>query len=141
MLELPVLKDRNVFPDENVIASHIGSHMLQWHSFLGSIRSIFPGSEEVWNYYNDGKSWLFRVILKKKTLFWMTVIEGTFKITFYFGEKARPQIEAGSIPDHLKDQFLNGKSYGKIKAITIRVEGEKDINDALAVAGIKAKIR
>ena len=98
-------------------------------------------SEEVWNYYNDGKNWLFRVILKKKTLFWIGVLEDTFRITFYFGDKAEPVIEKSSLPEEIKTAFKNGKRYGKISAISIKVKSQEDVDNALLVAGIKAAMK
>jgi hypothetical protein len=140
-MEPLVLTDKNIFPDQQVIASHIGIHMQQWDNLLQSVRISFPGAEEKWNYYNDGKSWLFRIIWKKKTLFWVGIIKGTFRVTFYFGEKARALVESAPIPEDLKNQYRDGKWFGKLKAVTIYIKGDPDIADVLTIAGIKAKIK
>jgi hypothetical protein len=140
-MEQLVLKDKSVYPDDDLIFSIIGNNSVYWNKLLAAIRETYPASEEVWNYYNDGKAWLFRVILKKKTLFWIGVLEDTFRITFYFGDKAEPVIEKSSLPEETKASFKNGKRYGKIRSISFEVKGQEDVDHALVVAGIKAAMK
>lgn len=140
-MEPLVLTDKSVYPHDDLIFSIIGNNSVYWKNLLASIREAYPASEETWNYYNDGKNWLFRVLLKKKTLFWIGVLEDTFRITFYFSDKAEPLIEKSNLPEELKASFRNGKRYGKIRAITIEVKGGEDIDHALVVARIKASMK
>jgi len=58
-----------------------------------------------WNYYNDGKQWLFKLVQKKKTVFWAGILSDTFRVTFYFGDKAESLIEASELPSNIKNNF------------------------------------
>jgi hypothetical protein len=140
-MEPLVLTDKSVYPNDDLIFSIIGNNSIHWKKLLSSISEMYPASEEVWKYYNDGKNWLFRVILKKKTLFWIGVLEDTFRITFYFGDKADLLIEKSSLPESIKSEFKDGRRYGKLRAITIKVRGQEDIDNACIVAGIKASMK
>jgi hypothetical protein len=140
-MEPLVLKDKSVYPHDDLVFSIIGNNSVYWKKLLAAISETYPASEEVWNYYNDGKNWLFRVILKKKTLFWIGVLEDTFRITFYFGDKAEPVIEKSSLPEEIKTAFKNGKRYGKIRSISLKVKGQEDVDNALVVAGIKVAMK
>jgi len=140
-MEPLVLKDKSVYPDDELVFSIIGNNSVYWKKLLADIREAYPSSEEVWNYYNDGKNWLFRVLLKKKTLFWIGVLEDTFRITFYFGDKAEPVIEKSNLPEEIKASFKSGKRYGKIRAISIKVNCQEDIDNALVVARIKSSMK
>ena len=140
-MEPLVLTDKSVYPYDDLIFSIIGNNSVYWKELLAAIRERFPESEEVWKYYNDGKNWLFRVILKKKTLFWIGVLEDTFRITFYFGDKAEPMIEKSSLPEDIKTAFKNGKRYGKIRPITIKIKSRGDVDNALVINGIKAAMK
>ena len=79
--------------------------------------------------------------MKKKTLFWIGVLEDTFRITFYFGDKAEPVIEKSSLPEEIKSAFKNGKRYGKIRPIFFNVTSQEDVDNALVIAGIKATMK
>jgi hypothetical protein len=44
-------------------------------------------------------------VRKKKTIFWISLIENTFQVTFYFGDKAEPLIEKSELPEKIKVEF------------------------------------
>jgi hypothetical protein len=140
-MEPKVLTDKSVFPNDDQVFAIIGENRLHWQKLMHAIHDKYPDAEEVWKYYNDGKSWLFRILRKKKTLFWIGVLKDTFRITFYFGEKAEALIEKSDLPDTLKTEFKNGKQFGKIRGITIEVSQEGDIDNALRLAEIRAALK
>jgi hypothetical protein len=90
-----------------------------------------------WRYYNDGKSWLMNVSRKKKTVFWLSGIKGTFRITAYFTDKAAGAIRASALSDALKQQFMEGPRYGKLGAVTITFRKKRDVEDAKILVALK----
>lgn len=134
-----MLTDPSVFPSNDLIFSILGPNRIHWLQLLEQVHLKYPDAEEVWHYYNDGKSWLFRMIRKKKTLFWIGIVPDTFRITFYFGEKSFPQIEESTLPEALKQEFFKGKSFGRFKGLSILVESPRDVANALMLADIRVK--
>ena len=65
-MEPPILSDKNQFPTEDIIFSHIGRTKTLWLSFFEYIHSNHHDFTEEWKYYNDGKSWLMKVQRKAK---------------------------------------------------------------------------
>jgi hypothetical protein len=92
-MEPLILTDKSVTPTNDLIFSIIGENRIHWLKLVKTVHDRYPDTHEQWNYYNDGKCWLFRMLRKKKTLCWIGVLESTFRITFYFGDKAEPVIE------------------------------------------------
>lgn len=140
-MEQPILTDKNQFPTEEIIYSHIGKPKILWQSLFDHIHTNHPDISEQWRYYNDGKSWLLKVTRKAKTIFWLSLIKNSFRITFYFTDKAEEAINKSSISDELKKQFKEGKSYGKIRGLTITFKNKKDIEYAKALIVIKLSIK
>jgi len=140
-MEEKVLTDKNQFPTEEVIFSHIGISKRHWESIFQHIHNNHPDFSEQWRYYNDGKSWLLKVTRKSKTIFWLSIWKGLFRITFYFGDKAEPAIMESSISDKLKEEFKNGKRYGKIRGITLIVNNNKVIEYVKTLIIIKLSIK
>ncbi len=66
-----ILTDKNQFPTEEIIFSHIGKSKILWESIFKYIHANYPDFSEQWKYYNDGKSWLLKVAKKSKTIFWL----------------------------------------------------------------------
>jgi len=135
-----VLKDENQFPTEEVIFSHIGKSKDIWESFFKYIHTNNPDFSEQWKYYNDGKSWLLKVTRKAKTIFWVSIFQNSFKVGFYFGDKAEPAILDSIISDKLKKQFKEGKRFGKIRGLTLKMNTKKNIEFAKELISIKVKL-
>jgi hypothetical protein len=140
-MEKLILTDPNQFPTEEVIFSHIGESQKLWLSFFDDIHQNHPDFTEEWRYYKDGYNWLLKVQRKAKTVFWLSVIKDAFQITFYFTDRAEPAIISSAISDALKEQFVAGKHYGKIRGLTILFKDENDLADAKAVIAIKLMIK
>ena len=140
-MEQPILTDKNQFPTEEIIFSHIEKSKILWQSLFDHIHTNHPDISEQWRYYNDGKSWLLKVTRKSKTIFWLSLIKNSFRITFYFTDKAEEAINKSSISDELKKQFKEGKSYGKIRGLTIIFKNKKDVEYAKSLITIKLSIK
>ena len=93
-----------------------------------------------WRYYKDGHNWLFKVTKKKKTVCWVSVWEQMFKTTFYFSEKAHDLITSSDLPRKYIDQFVHGKTYGKIKGVTVEIKDVSDLNATKILIDIKEQL-
>ena len=136
----PVLSDPEVYPTDEVIFSHIGPKQNLWKSLFEALGDNFPELTPEWRYYNDGKNWMMKVLHKKKTIFWLSVWKDSFKITFYFSDKAADLIEQSDISDDLKTSFKDGKYYGKIRGLTLDVEATSDIDHTHSLIAIRKKV-
>jgi hypothetical protein len=140
-MEPPVLTDKDEFPSEKVIASHLGRRMALWNALFQFIHAEHADFEERWRFYNDGKSWLLNVSRKKKTVFWLSVIRGTFRITAYFTDKAAESIAASALSAELKERFVAAKAMGKLRGITITFKKKSDVEDAKVLIALKLAAR
>jgi hypothetical protein len=135
------LSDKNIIPTDDYIFSILGDKKNHWQSIMTYISHDYDDASGTWNYYNDGKQWLFKMVRKKKTIFWGGIFEDTFRITFYFGDKAEPVIEASDLPHDIKEGFRTAKRYGAIRPISIKVYEHSDVENVLKLIIIKNKIR
>ncbi len=140
-MEQHVLADENLYPTEEVIFEHIGNSKILWESFFEYIHTNYPDLNTQWRYYKDGKNWLMKVTRKSKTIFWLSLVEDTFRITFYFTDKAKEAIRNSSIPDELKDRFINGKRYNKIRGLTVTFANKDDVEYAKSLIALKLSIK
>lgn len=136
-----VLSDKEVYPDDLILFSHLGAMKNIWLSVLEFMKENYKDSAGEWRYYNDGKQWLFKMVFKKKTVFWAALMEGTFRITFYFTGKATSIIENGSLTDTVKESFKNAKSYGALRPVSIAVAAASDLEDIYELVRIKTTIK
>ena len=136
-----VLSDPLVSPTEEFIFSIIGEKKELWLRIMNHMKETYKDSSGEWKYYNDGKQWLFKMVSKKKTVFWSGILSDTFRITFYLGNKAEPIIESSDIPPEIKEEFRNAKRYGLIRPVSFIVRNETDVDNVLKMVAIKTKIK
>jgi hypothetical protein len=136
-----VLTDKTQFPTEEIIFFHLGKSKVLWESVFNFIHTNYPDFSEQWNFYNDGKSWLMKITKKSKTIFWLSVIPGSFKITFYFSDKAETAIMESGISSELKAEFKEGKRFGKIRGLTLLMNYKNNIEYVKELISIKLKIK
>jgi len=134
-----VLYDKSVKPNDEIVFSIIGDKELLWKQTMSYLYDNSKDISEEWKYYNDGKSWLFRTLKKKKTLFWIRILEDTFRIAFWFAEKLEPIIMASELPDKIKTEYKNAKPFNKSRCIYIDMEDSKDFEIAKMMIDLKLK--
>jgi hypothetical protein len=139
--EKTILSDKSVIPTDEYIFSLIGNNKHYWKRIMDHVSENYMDTLGSWNYYNDGKQWLFKMVHKKKTIFWSRVINGTFRITFYLGNKAEAILDDSDLPQTLKDDFKTAKRYGLIRPVSFEIHGEPDVENVLKLIAIKAKMK
>ena len=82
-----------------------------------------------------------KVTFRKKTLCWVSVDAGSFRMTFYFADKAASLIADSDIPAELKEQFATGRRFGKIRGITVQVTRKADVQAACSLMAIKTQAK
>jgi hypothetical protein len=138
-MEELVLKDKDIYPTEEVIFSHIKKSKTTWNSVFKYVHTNHSELNEEWRYYNDGKSWLLKVTFKSKTIFWLVVVANAFRITFYFSEKAIQSFSEYSISKTLVKKIKESKKVGKSTALTFLMSDKQNID--LVKEAIKLKLK
>jgi len=139
MEEGPLLKDPLIPPSDEVFKNALG---FSYPAFVELTRRVTDSGLALdWRYYKDGKAWLCKVIFKKKTIFWLSVWDKHFKITFYFTEKTGKGLLELDIKTELKEIFNHGKPIGKLIPLTIAIQKKEQINDILEIAEYKKALK
>ena len=130
-MEQQLLRDPLVNPDEAVLETVLGKKYPVYREFTVKIKEFNLVPE--WHYYNDGKSWLGKVMYKKKNLCWLSVWNTGFKMTFYFLERALEGFYALNIDDGIKNITRETKSVGKSQPVMLLITNKKILKDALQI--------
>jgi hypothetical protein len=136
-----LLKDPQTLPSPQVLADVLGSNHRTFEALEHCIKAPHLQIELEWRYYNDGKAWLCKAIKKKKTVFWLSVWDDCFKLTFYFTEKHLQGIAQLPIDESIKDAFAANNPIGKLLPLTLEMATEKQLADALKIIEFKASLK
>lgn len=136
-----VLTDPSVKPNNDIVFPIIGDKSIFWQKIINYLYDNYNDISEEWNFYNDGKSWLFRTLRKKKTVFWIGVLKDTFRIAFWFGNKAEAIIEQSDLPESIKISYRNAKKYKIGRSISIILKSPSDAENAIKLVDLKLKLK
>ncbi len=140
-MERPCLNNPDEFPDGEVLSRSLGKTKATWDAFVTLLGESNPAISGEWRYYTDGKSWLYKVTKKKKTICWGSVWSGAFKVAFYFADKAEGLIVASKLKAEYIDQFTQGKRCGKIRGVTVTVKKATDLKAIRTLIDIKEQLK
>ena len=128
-MNIQLLKDPEVFPATEVLEKVLDKIYPVFKEFINTVESeefkLIPN----WIFYKDGKAWLCKITLKKKTVVWLSVWSDCFKVALYFTEKNGGGIPGLRIDDSIKEFYLNHKPIGKLKPIVVDVRLKSQLVD------------
>ncbi|MBN2344857.1 MAG: DUF3788 family protein [Candidatus Aminicenantes bacterium] len=140
-MNLPLLSDPLKYPDDKVLARHLGKAFVSWNAFQALLKKSDPRLAGEWRYYNDGKSWLFKVTLRTTTLCWVAVRDKFFSTTFYLNTRAEDLVRESSLDNGRKQAFLHPAPKNKFRSIRVEVRKKSDLNEVEELIGIKLKVK
>lgn len=136
-----LLKDPEVYPSDEVLKDTLGDTVYEvLASFMETVShedALIPE----WRYYNDGNAWFNKVQYKKKTVFWLSVWEGFFKVSFFFTEKHLEAIAALDIAEGIKENFAQAKPSGRLIPMIFDVTDKEQLEDLLTVVRFKKSLK
>lgn len=116
-----LLRDVNEEPTAKIIADGLGATHNIYMDFIKNLEK-YGISLMDWRYYNDGKAWLSkgeykwttpRGTNKVKPIFWLSIWEESFRVSFLFSEKIREELLSLPISIERKEIISNTASSGK----------------------------
>ncbi len=137
-----LLRNAEIYPSDDVLKDALGEvYGGVLNSFFKTITDDEYGLNIEWRYYNDGKAWLGKVLHKKKTILWLSVWEGFFKVSFYFTEKHLEAIATLDISESFKEDFCKAKPAGRLIPMIIDIKTDNQLKDLLTVVRFKKSLK
>ena len=137
--ESQILTDPAVNPENNILEEALGKKYKLFTEFVNKIgeRDFVPE----WHYYNDTKSWLCKILRKKKNHCWLSVWNTGFKLTFYFTEKTIDGVCELAIDEKIKQAIPETKHVGKLRPVILLIENKNIMNDGLKILEYKFELK
>jgi len=145
---IQLLRDPNVQPTDEVIAQGLGDASKTFVKFVEGLREYGITLMD-WRYYNDGKAWLSkgeykwttaRGAHKVKPIFWLSIWDGFFKTSFFFGYGMRDDLLGLPISQQAKEIIENTTPMGKTNRflpVVFDIENDGQLSDIYELAMYK----
>lgn len=139
-----MLTNPDIYPSEAIIADALKNSATAYFLFRKTITETPFNLIEEWRYYNDGKAWLCKITHKKKTICWLSVWDGHFKLGFYFAVRQTNEISDSAINFSHKELLLQAKPIGKLLPLTLEISNfnnQEDLENLLKIITLKIKLK
>lgn len=133
-----ILNDPMTPPTEELISEILGEKYAWLKQIIDHVSQKNSQTEGQWKFYNDVKQWLFRMMKKKDTIFWMALLPGNARITFYFPGSAEHLITSSNLPDKIIDMYLSTMNK-KFHPISLTLDQIDNISIICELADLKMK--
>jgi hypothetical protein len=138
-METLLLRDEAIPPTEDVLDAALGSAYPSFETFIAGITEEPLMLSHEWRYYQDGKAWLCKITCKKRTICWLSVWDGFFKVTSYFPQRYLPEIET-VCPDKEAGIYMS-KPVGKSLPVTADISYQKQVYGFMKVLELKKRLK
>ena len=121
-----LLRNPDTEPSSEIIAKALGEANDAYLMFVNELAN--HDIQLQWRYYTDGKAWLAKGLYKwtgvrggqkEKTVFWLSIWDGFFKVTIYIPEKSRADVYNLPLDVEVKRMTADSKQMGKLKYFPI----------------------
>jgi hypothetical protein len=133
------LRDETIYPDEKVLRRVLGASYSAYSLSLELFGKY--GMTYEWRYYHDGKAWLCKVQLKKRTIIWMSAWKDFIKATIYFPEKYLQRVYSLDISEDVKKKIGLTKNVGTSKPCIFEIRDQKILTDLETVMKLKCECK
>lgn len=150
MNKVQLLRDPDIQPSIDVISKALGGAYDTYTKFITELAN--HDIHLSWRYYNDGKAWLAKGLHKwtgirggqnETTVFWLSIWDGFFKVTFYVPEKSRADISRIQLDEEVKLMISDSRQMGKLKyfPITFDLDLDEMLKTIFLLADFKKTIK
>ncbi|MGE5519973.1 MAG: DUF3788 family protein [Candidatus Dadabacteria bacterium] len=123
------------------IKAALGINFLVYQRLMNTITGEKYHLQPQWHYYRDGKAWLCKVQHKKKTVFWLSLWEHYFKVTFYFTAKAYRGVAELDINEKLKKNFAEHQPDAKLSPFVFKIDNMVQLKDVFTLIDYKIALK
>lgn len=138
-MEQQMLNNPQLPPTPEYLKTVLGNNYVNFDYLFDLFNK--QGIVSEWNYYKDGKSWLCKVIYKKKTVLWLSVWEDCFKLSFFFTEKTKSGVDDLEIDATIIRNFKQQSAIGKLIPLILEIRDSSMLYDVEKIIRYKISCR
>jgi hypothetical protein len=134
-----VFTDKSAEPDAARLAEALGATAPIWSELRDYLETEYGPLTDEWKFYGEKSGWLGKTLRKKRNLFFLTPLDGYFRLGFVLGDKAVAVIEESDVSDEIKQELRDARKYAEGRGLVVEVRKPEDIEPVKILVEIKLK--
>lgn len=131
-----MLTNKDEYPTNEILQQYFSETEYELYEQL--LDGLYKNDlQEEWNYYRDGKSWLGKIMFKKKNLGWISYLESGLQVGVYFGERLWSQVLALDLDERIQSKLPQIEKSGNLYGVIIPISDEAYVKAALSLVLFK----
>ena len=106
-------------PADSMVADVLAESFLLWVELQSYVQKNYLSATGEWKHYGKSSGWIFKLLSKKRNLFFFIPGNGCFRLRFGVNEKAAACIETAGLPDEIKEAVRIATPYAKGRSIDL----------------------
>ena len=131
------LGEQEIYPSEEFLKNLLGAVYGVWKELETELTQGEFALTPVWTYNQKSKFWLCTVRREKKSVFWISVWEGFFKVLFYFTQKQIDTIVESDISGQNRERLRRSEPVGQLYPVFIEIDRQEKLADLLKIVKTK----
>jgi len=136
-MSVSVFEDKDTRPDDKMLAGVLGKSNQLWLQIKKNLKAEYGELIEEWKFYGQKSGWILKTLRKKRNLFFFIPLEGSFQVSFVFGDKAVAVVEKSDLPQELITELKNARKYAEGRGLRIDVKNSADVEHVKKLVEIK----
>ena len=132
-----VFDDKEKKPTNQRLAKVLGKSNSLWKEIKKHLKTDYGELTEEWKFYGQKYGWTLKTLRKKRNLFFFVPLEGSFNVSFVFGDKAVAAAEKSDLPKDLIKTLKNARKYAEGRGLQIEVKESSDVENIRKLVEIK----
>ena len=132
-----VFDDKASKPTAQKLARVLGESNGMWKEIKKHLKAEYGELIEDWKFYGAKSGWILKTLRKKRNLFFFVPSEGSFRLSFVFGDKAVAAAEQSDLPKDIITTLKNARKYAEGRGLRIEVKGPADVENIKKLVEIK----
>ncbi|UCG57742.1 MAG: DUF3788 domain-containing protein [Phycisphaerales bacterium] len=136
-MAVSVFDDKGKTPTNQMLAKALGKSNRLWLEIKKHLEAEYGELTEEWKFYGQKTGWLLKTLRKKRNLFFFIPLQGAFRVSFVFGDKAVAVAEESDLPKELITTLKNARKYAEGRGLQIDVRRSADVKHIKKLVEIK----
>ena len=132
-----IFNDKNNMPDQEQVIKALGKSAQFWIELEKHVKETVGETTREYKYYSAKSGWILKTLYKKRNLFFMRPMDGTFQTSFVFGDRAVEKVLASDLPTQIKDDLAYAKKYAEGRGISFLVDNSSTLENIKKLLAIK----
>lgn len=122
-----------------MLSETLGETKKYWEKIKDHLTKEYGELTQDWKFYSKKSGWILKILRRKRNLFFFIPLEGYFRLSFVFGDKAVNEIEKSDLPENIKEALRNARKYAEGRGLQVVVKSGENIDIVKKLVEIKVK--